>query len=114
MAAPASTTRGRIRRLPLRPWPTPVGESADSAGGDSAGHATPIVFSLVANPMAAGAGKSYLDHLPNVTGVWRPHEPIWTCSISCKILSDLQTHWHALLSAEGELSSTERRADREM
>ena len=30
---------------------------------------TPIVFSLVANPMAAGAGKSYTDHLPNVTGV---------------------------------------------
>jgi len=30
---------------------------------------TPIVFSMVANPMAAGAGKSYTDHLPNVTGV---------------------------------------------
>jgi ABC-type uncharacterized transport system substrate-binding protein len=30
---------------------------------------TPIVFSLVANPMAAGAGKSYTDHLPNVTGI---------------------------------------------
>lgn len=30
---------------------------------------TPIVFSLVANPMAAGAGKSYTDHLPNLTGV---------------------------------------------
>jgi len=30
---------------------------------------TPIVFSLVANPMAAGAGTSYTDHLPNVTGV---------------------------------------------
>ena len=30
---------------------------------------TPIVFSLVANPMAAGAGSSYTDHLPNVTGV---------------------------------------------
>jgi len=29
----------------------------------------PIVFSLVANPMAAGAGKSYTDHMPNVTGV---------------------------------------------
>lgn len=29
----------------------------------------PIVFSMVANPMAAGAGKSYTDHLPNVTGV---------------------------------------------
>ena len=28
----------------------------------------PIVFSLVANPMAAGAGKSYTEHLPNVTG----------------------------------------------
>jgi len=29
----------------------------------------PIVFSLVADPMAAGAGKSYTDHQPNVTGV---------------------------------------------
>jgi len=29
----------------------------------------PVVFSLVANPMAAGAGKSYTDHLSNVTGV---------------------------------------------
>ncbi len=29
----------------------------------------PIVFSLVANPMVAGAGTSYTDHLPNVTGV---------------------------------------------
>ncbi|HVU23877.1 MAG TPA: ABC transporter substrate-binding protein [Opitutus sp.] len=29
----------------------------------------PIVFSLVANPMAAGAGKSYTDHRPNVTGI---------------------------------------------
>jgi len=30
---------------------------------------TPIVFSLVANPIVAGAGTSYTDHLPNVTGV---------------------------------------------
>src|SRR5205085_2114491 len=29
----------------------------------------PIVFTYVANPMAAGAGKSPTDHLPNVTGV---------------------------------------------
>ena len=29
----------------------------------------PIVFSVIANPMAAGAGKSFTDHLPNVTGV---------------------------------------------
>jgi len=29
----------------------------------------PVVFSLVANPVAAGAGKSYTDHLSNVTGV---------------------------------------------
>lgn len=29
----------------------------------------PVVFSLVANPIAAGAGKSYTDHLPNVTGI---------------------------------------------
>jgi ABC-type uncharacterized transport system substrate-binding protein len=30
---------------------------------------TPIVFSLVANPMIVGAGKSFTDHLPNVTGI---------------------------------------------
>lgn len=29
----------------------------------------PIIFSMVANPVAAGAGKSYTDHLPHVTGV---------------------------------------------
>ncbi len=29
----------------------------------------PVVFSLIANPIAAGAGKSYEDHLPNVTGI---------------------------------------------
>jgi ABC-type uncharacterized transport system substrate-binding protein len=29
----------------------------------------PVVFSMVANPLAAGAGKSFTDHLPNVTGV---------------------------------------------
>ena len=29
----------------------------------------PIVFSVIANPVAAGAGKSFTDHLPNVTGV---------------------------------------------
>ncbi|HEY1109246.1 MAG TPA: ABC transporter substrate-binding protein [Opitutaceae bacterium] len=29
----------------------------------------PIVFALVTDPMAAGAGKSYTDHLPNVTGI---------------------------------------------
>jgi ABC-type uncharacterized transport system substrate-binding protein len=30
---------------------------------------TPMVFSLVADPVRAGAGKSFTDHLPNVTGV---------------------------------------------
>jgi ABC-type uncharacterized transport system substrate-binding protein len=30
---------------------------------------TPIVFSYVASPIKAGAGKSNEDHLPNVTGV---------------------------------------------
>lgn len=29
----------------------------------------PIVFSVIANPIAAGAGKSFTDHRPNVTGV---------------------------------------------
>ena len=30
----------------------------------------PIVFSLVANPVLAGAGRSNEDHLPNITGVF--------------------------------------------
>ncbi|MFA6561419.1 MAG: ABC transporter substrate-binding protein [Verrucomicrobiia bacterium] len=30
---------------------------------------TPIVFTVVADPFAAGAGKSDQDHLPNITGV---------------------------------------------
>lgn len=29
----------------------------------------PVVFSVVASPMAAGAGESYTNHRPNVTGV---------------------------------------------
>lgn len=29
----------------------------------------PVVFTMIANPLAAGAGKSYTDHLPNVTGI---------------------------------------------
>ncbi len=35
----------------------------------------PVIFSLVANPMAAGAGRSEQDHLPNVTGSYvnAPH-----------------------------------------
>lgn len=28
-----------------------------------------VVFSVIANPIAAGAGKSYTDHPPNITGV---------------------------------------------
>jgi len=30
---------------------------------------TPVVFSVVYDPIAAGAGKTRIDHLPNVTGV---------------------------------------------
>jgi ABC-type uncharacterized transport system substrate-binding protein len=30
---------------------------------------TPVVFTLVTNPMAAGAGKSYAEHIANVTGI---------------------------------------------
>ncbi len=29
----------------------------------------PVVFTMIANPVTAGAGKSFTDHLPNVTGV---------------------------------------------
>jgi ABC-type uncharacterized transport system, periplasmic component len=29
----------------------------------------PIIFTMIANPIAAGAGKSFEDHLPNVTGI---------------------------------------------
>ena len=33
---------------------------------------TPIVFHLLSDPFAAGAGTSDSDHLPNVTGVYSP------------------------------------------
>jgi putative tryptophan/tyrosine transport system substrate-binding protein len=32
----------------------------------------PVVFHLLADPFAAGAGKSDTDHLPNITGVYSP------------------------------------------
>lgn len=32
-------------------------------------HDIPVVFSVVADPVLAGAGKSFDDHLPNVTGI---------------------------------------------
>src|SRR5439155_11509799 len=40
------------------------------------GRGTPLVFTLVANPVIAGAGKSDADHLPFVTGSYipAPHE----------------------------------------
>jgi ABC-type uncharacterized transport system substrate-binding protein len=31
---------------------------------------TPVVFTVVADPLVAGAGKSDRDHLPNITGVY--------------------------------------------
>jgi ABC-type uncharacterized transport system substrate-binding protein len=31
---------------------------------------TPVVFSYVANPVLAGAGRSDTDHLPNITGIY--------------------------------------------
>src|SRR5262249_9545131 len=34
----------------------------------------PIVFTYVANPVAAGAGRSEEDHLPNITGVYLAHQ----------------------------------------
>jgi ABC-type uncharacterized transport system substrate-binding protein len=33
---------------------------------------TPIVFHILSDPFAAGAGKSDTDHLPNITGVYSP------------------------------------------
>jgi ABC-type uncharacterized transport system substrate-binding protein len=33
---------------------------------------TPVVFNLLSDPFAAGAGKSDTDHLPNITGVYSP------------------------------------------
>lgn len=30
---------------------------------------TPVVFTCVADPVAAGAGKSFQEHLPNITGI---------------------------------------------
>ncbi|MCY2955637.1 MAG: ABC transporter substrate-binding protein [Planctomycetota bacterium] len=36
------------------------------------GRGTPLVFTLVADPLVAGAGKTYADHLPFVTGSYLP------------------------------------------
>ena len=44
---------------------TPVLQASLSRAGRR-----PIVFSLVANPLLAGAGRSNEDHLPHVTGVF--------------------------------------------
>ena len=44
---------------------TPTLQAALKRGGQ-----TPIVFTYVASPIAAGAGTSDTDHLPNVTGVY--------------------------------------------
>ncbi|MCX6926931.1 MAG: ABC transporter substrate-binding protein, partial [Verrucomicrobia bacterium] len=33
-------------------------------------HGTPVVFTVVADPFVAGAGKSDQDHLPNIAGVY--------------------------------------------
>ena len=35
----------------------------------------PIVFTYLADPISAGAGRSFTDHLPNVTGVARAAPP---------------------------------------
>ena len=44
---------------------------AHAAGGAAArAAACPIVFNYLASPIAAGAGTSDTDHLPNVTGVY--------------------------------------------
>lgn len=32
-------------------------------------HNEPVVFTFVADPISAGAGRSYTEHLPNVTGI---------------------------------------------
>ncbi|MBX3731901.1 MAG: ABC transporter substrate-binding protein [Verrucomicrobiae bacterium] len=48
----------------------------------------PIVFSLVANPVVAGAGTSDTDHLPNVTGVS-------VLSPVAEALTLIQTHFPA-------------------
>jgi ABC-type uncharacterized transport system substrate-binding protein len=49
----------------LLTFSTPTLQAALQRGGK-----TPIVFTYVASPIAAGAGKSDTDHLSNVTGVY--------------------------------------------
>ena len=44
---------------------TPMLQAAINRAGD-----LPIVFSLVANPLLAGAGTSNEDHRPNITGIY--------------------------------------------
>ena len=58
-----------IDSRPRSSWPcrTHAGRSRCSARSRC-----PIVFHLLSDPFAAGAGTSDTDHLPNVTGVYSP------------------------------------------
>jgi ABC-type uncharacterized transport system substrate-binding protein len=48
-------------------------------------HQLPVIFTYVASPVAAGAGRSDTDHLPNITGVYLKldYEPVLTLFREC-------------------------------
>lgn len=64
---------------------------------------TPLIFSAVADPVLAGAGKSFSDHLPNVTGISTMGDYQGMAAIIRQILP--QTKRIGTLYSPGELNS---------
>jgi ABC-type uncharacterized transport system substrate-binding protein len=52
---------------------------------------TPVVFSYVADPFVAGAGKTPDDHKPTVTGVYTQSNPIESLKVLRKVLPSART-----------------------
>ncbi|MEW6367172.1 MAG: ABC transporter substrate-binding protein [Acidobacteriota bacterium] len=64
---------------------------------------TPIVFTVIADPIAAGAGKSFTDHLPNVTGIATLGDYEGMARIVARLLPSVKTV--GTLYAPGEINS---------
>lgn len=51
----------------------------------------PVIFNFVADPVAAGAGKSYDEHLPNVTGISTFSDFAGMATLVSELMPDLKT-----------------------
>ncbi len=63
----------------------------------------PLVFSVVADPVLAGAGKSFNDHLPNVTGISTMGDYRRMAAVIHQLLPHIKTI--GTLYSPGELNS---------